>query len=260
MAAMEMGDMQEAAAQNNPCLGGMVTATTTNIHFHGLNVAPVCHQDEVVKTVIPNNGQPFQYSIQIPANDPPGLYWYHPHPHGFSAPQVYGGASGALIIGGTNSLTQGLNERVLIIRRNVDAVTDDDGQFTVNFEPANYPRSPLPVINMQAGQKEFWRVLNASTNGFLALQVLSSGPQQLQVISLDGIPLTTPVTMTTIYLPPAGRVEFIVPALAANTPSLFATVGFNTGPIGDPMSAANLASIVVAPGKFDEVAPVRPAY
>ena len=259
MAAMEMGDMQEAAAQNNPCLGGMVTATTTNIHFHGLNVAPVCHQDEVVKTVIPNNGQPFQYSIQIPANDPPGLYWYHPHPHGFSAPQVYGGASGALIIGGTNSLTQGLNERVLIIRRNVDAVTDDDGQFTVNFEPANYPRSPLPVINMQAGQKEFWRVLNASTNGFLALQVLSSGPQQLQVISLDGIPLTTPVTMTTIYLPPAGRVEFIVPALAANTPSLFATVGFNTGPIGDPMSAANLASIVVAPGKFDEVAPVRPA-
>ena len=131
----------------------MVTATTTNIHFHGMNVPPVCHQDEVVKTIIPNNGQPFQYSIQIPPNDPPGLYWYHPHPHGFSAPQVYGGAAGALIIGGTNSLTQGLPERVLIIRRNVDAVTDDDGQFTLNFEPANFPRRPLPKINMTARTK-----------------------------------------------------------------------------------------------------------
>ena len=248
MAPMEMGDVKGAAAQNDPCLGGMVTATTTNIHFHGLNVPPVCHQDEVVKTIIPNNGLPFLYSIQIPANDPPGVYWYHPHPHGFSDPQVYGGASGALIIEGTNSLTQGLNERVLIIRNNPDAVTDDDGQFTVNFEPANYPRTPLPIINVTAGQKEFWRVLNASTNGFLALQVLSPSPQQLQVISLDGIPLSSPVNMTTINLPPAGRVEFIVPALAANTPSFFSTQGFNMGPIGDPMPPANLASIVVAAG------------
>ncbi len=248
MAPMAMGDVKGAAAQNDPCLGGMVTATTTNIHFHGLNVPPVCHQDEVVKTVIPNDGVPFQYSVQIPANDPPGVYWYHPHPHGFSDPQVYGGASGALIIGGTNSLTQGLNERVLMIRNNPDAATDDDGQFTVNFEPANYPRTPLPVINVTAGQKEFWRVLNASTNGFLALQVLSPGPQQLQVISLDGIPLSSPVNMTTINVPPAGRVEFIVPALTANTTSFFATQGFNMGPIGDPMPPANLASIVVGAG------------
>ncbi len=252
MAPMQMGDVQGAAAQNNPCLGGMVTATTTNIHFHGLNVAPVCHQDEVVKTIIPNNGQPFQYSIQIPANDPPGLYWYHPHPHGFSADQVYGGASGALIIGGTNPLTQGLTERVLIVRNNVDAITDDNGQFSLNFEPANYPSNALPVINTNAGQREFWRVLNASTNGFLALQVISPGPQQLQVISIDGIPLATPANMTTINVPPAGRVEFIVPALAAGTPSHLVTTGFNTGPIGDPMPGTRLADMVVAPGKFDE--------
>jgi FtsP/CotA-like multicopper oxidase with cupredoxin domain len=253
MAPMAMGDVHGAMTQNNPCLGGMVTATTTNIHFHGLNIAPICHQDEVVKTIIPNNGMPFQYSLVIPANDPPGLYWYHPHPHGFSAPQVYGGAAGALIIGGTNSLTQGLTERILTIRRNVDAVTDDDGQFTLNFEPANYPRRPLPVINMKGGQSEFWRVLNASTNGFLALQVLSPGPQQLQVISIDGIPLTSPLNMTTIYLPPAGRAEFIVPALTANTLSFFTTNGFNTGPIGDQMPGGHLASIVVGPGKYDEV-------
>jgi FtsP/CotA-like multicopper oxidase with cupredoxin domain len=238
----------------------MVTATSTNVHFHGLNIAPICHQDEVVKTVIPNNGVPFQYSFQVPANDPPGLYWYHPHAHGFSAPQVYGGAAGALIIQGSNSLTQGLPERVLTVRPNVDAVSDDDGQFTLNFQPANYPRRPLPIINMTAGHREFWRVLNASTNGFLALQVFQSGPENLQLISVDGIPLTSPASMTTIYVPPAGRVEFIVPALAANAPALFLTQGFNTGPIGDLMPPANLATIAVASGNVavHDAPPVPP--
>ena len=248
---MAMGDMDAAVAQQNPCLGGMLTDTSTNIHFHGLNVPPVCHQDEVVNTIIQNNGVPFQYSIEIPANDPPGLYWYHPHPHGFSAPQVYGGAAGALIIEGSNPLTQGLTERVLVIRRNPDALSDDDGQFTVNFEPANFPRRPLPVINVTAGQKEFWRVLNASTNGFLSLQVQSGQIQQLELISLDGIPLTTPVFTSTIDVPPAGRAEFIVPALALNSKSQLVTTGFPTGPIGDPMPPATLAKLTVVPGKID---------
>jgi len=211
-------------------------------------VPPVCHQDEVVKTVIPSSAVPFKYSIQIPANDPPGLYWYHPHPHGFTAPQVYGGASGAIIIEGENSLTQGLPERILMVRRNVDAVTDDDGQFSLNFEPVNYPRRPLPIINTVAGQKEFWRVVNASTNAFLSLQVLSPLAQNLVLLAVDGIPLSTPQNTTTIYVPPAGRAEFIVPGLSANTPSYFYTNGFNTGPIGDPMPSAYLAQIVVGTG------------
>lgn len=246
MQPMEMGDMKMAATQGDPCLGGMITASSTNIHFHGMNIPPVCHQDEVVKTVIPNNGVPFQYSFKVPANDPPGLYWYHPHAHGFSAPQVYGGAAGALIIGGPNSLTQGLPERVITIRRNVDAVTDDDGQFSINFENANAPRSASPVIKMQSGQREFWRVLNASTNGFLALQILSPGPQQIQVIGLDGIP-TTPFFTNTLYIPPAGRAEIIVPALTSTATSQLTTLGFDTGPIGDVMTPAQLAQLVVAP-------------
>jgi FtsP/CotA-like multicopper oxidase with cupredoxin domain len=246
MKPMEMGDAHAAMTQSDPCMGGMVTDSSTNIHWHGMNIPPVCHQDEVVNTVIPNNGVPFQYSFQVPANDPPGLYWYHPHAHGFSAPQVYGGAAGALIIEGSNPLTDGLPERILTIRRNVDAVTDDNGQFTLNFQIVNSPSQPLPIINMQAGQKEFWRVLNASTNGFLALQLIQSGPEPLQVIAEDGVPLSSPVTMTTINVPPAGRVEFIVPALAANVPAVFTTQGFNTGSIGDEMPAAKLANVVVS--------------
>ncbi len=63
------------------------------------------------------------------------------------------------------------------------------------------------------------------------------------------IPLASPANMTTINVPPAGRVEFIVPALAAGTPSYLVTNGFNTGPIGDPMPGTRLANMVVGSRK-----------
>ena len=53
-----------------------------NLHFHGLTLAPVCHQDDVLKTHIPPRRPPFEYRFRIPADEPPGLDWYHPHVHG----------------------------------------------------------------------------------------------------------------------------------------------------------------------------------
>ncbi len=48
-----------------------------NIHYHGTNTTPACHGDNVTKTLI-NPGSTFQYSVQFPTDEPPGLYWYHP--------------------------------------------------------------------------------------------------------------------------------------------------------------------------------------
>ena len=93
--------------------------TSTNLHFHGLTIPPVCHQDEALKTSIQPGDAAFEYRFRIPDNEPPGLYWYHPHIHGFSKAQVVGGASGALIIEGierANPELAGLPERVLVIR------------------------------------------------------------------------------------------------------------------------------------------------
>ena len=85
---------------SDPCNSASMTLTSTNLHFHGLTVPPVCHQDEVLKTSIQPSDPPFEYRFRIPENEPPGLYWYHPHIHGFSKAQVLGGASGALIVEG----------------------------------------------------------------------------------------------------------------------------------------------------------------
>jgi FtsP/CotA-like multicopper oxidase with cupredoxin domain len=54
------------------CGTGAMDGLSTNLHFHGLNVAPVCHQDDVLHTLISPSDPPFEYRLQVPADQPPG--------------------------------------------------------------------------------------------------------------------------------------------------------------------------------------------
>jgi FtsP/CotA-like multicopper oxidase with cupredoxin domain len=56
----------------------------TNLHFHGLHVSPNSPQDDVL-SMMAMPGESLDYRVQIPRHAPPGLYWYHTHPHGESA-------------------------------------------------------------------------------------------------------------------------------------------------------------------------------
>ena len=219
------------------CNGGTVLPSSTNMHFHGMNIPPVCHQDDVIYTVIQSGDPPFQYNFQVPSNDNPGMYWYHPHPHGQATTQVDGGAAGALFIEGNIQGTQGLPERVFVIRQqfnNPNSWLPGPNQLTINFEPALWPNEQSPYINMQYGQSEFWRVANATSQSFLTLQlVYSTGPQQLEVVALDGVPLQTPIYENQILVAPAGRAEFIVPGLPTSEQGVFQTNGFATGVVGN---------------------------
>ena len=225
------------AKPTDDCNGGTILPSTTNVHFHGLNVPPICHQDDVIYTLI-QQGDTFPYDIQIPANDNPGMYWYHPHAHGNATTQVDGGAAGAIFINGTIQGTQGLPERVFVIRqefKNPNSWLPGPNQLTVNFQQAIFPNAPSPYINMQYGQPEFWRIVNASTQAFLTLQLqYTAGVQQLEVVGFDGIPLQQPIYENQITLSPAERVEFIAPGLPDNQEGVFMTNGYYGGPTGNP--------------------------
>jgi FtsP/CotA-like multicopper oxidase with cupredoxin domain len=230
------------------CSGNEMMPTSTNIHFHGLNVPPVCHQDDVINTIIEPGDPPFQYSIQIPANEPPGLYWIHPHVHGNTTDMVNGGASAALIVEGNNPITQGLNERVLIVREQDKPGPPNDPdanvQLTINFEPAIYPERPAPTITLQPGAQESWRLLNATTKQFLSLQLsYNQVLQTFEVLAIDGVQLQAPIYTTTLNIPPAGRMEVVVPGLPAGQTGTFITNGYDTGPVGDANSPAILAKL-----------------
>jgi FtsP/CotA-like multicopper oxidase with cupredoxin domain len=223
---------------DSDCNGGMIMPGTTNMHFHGMNIPPICHQDDVIYTEINPGDPPFTYDFQVPPNDNPGMYWYHPHAHGNATTQVDGGAAGAIFIEGTIPGTQGLPERVFVLRQqfqNPNSWLPGPNQLTVNFQPAVFPAEPSPYINVVYGQQEFWRVVNASTQAFMTLQLqFTAGVQQLEIVALDGIPLQTPLYTNQITLAPAERVEFITPGLPANQEGQFVSNGYDTGPVGNP--------------------------
>src|SRR5437879_4594507 len=90
----------------------------TNLHFHGLEVSPHAPHDDVLD-MMAMPGETLHYAVQIPPDHPPGLYWYHTHPHGESHRQALDGMSGALVIEGIESYfpsLTGLPERVLVVR------------------------------------------------------------------------------------------------------------------------------------------------
>src|SRR5260370_33903915 len=92
--------------------------TSLTVTSRGTNPPPTCHSDEVIHTII-NSGESFQYSVHFPADEPPGLYWYHPHVHGLAEAAVQGGASGVIIGGGIANIqpaVAGLTQRVLVFR------------------------------------------------------------------------------------------------------------------------------------------------
>lgn len=217
--------------KRDPCTDGAMSATSTNLHFHGLAIPPVCHQDETLKTLIEPGDPPFEYHIQIPRNQPPGLYWYHPHVHGYSETQILGGASGALIVEGVERAVprvSGLPERLFVIRDEEMPASPNSYQpdpqrptkeLSINNVPVPYPKYPPAIIRMKSGERQFWRVLNASADTYLDLSVEFGGTRQsLGIVALDGVPFrygepgseSYASEQSDVFLPPGGRAEFVV--------------------------------------------------
>jgi FtsP/CotA-like multicopper oxidase with cupredoxin domain len=249
------GMMEMPATPGKVCGdGGMMMLSSTNVHFHGLNVPPICHQDDVLTTLLQPGKPAFQFNIQIPKNEPPGLYWYHPHVHGFTEFQVNGGAAGALIVEGMEKFhpeVAGLKERVFVIRQQyLVPWVPGPYQLTINYQVAASPSFPSPIIDMKPNEKQFWRVANATIQDFMPLQVWFNGkPQRLQLIALDGYPLPQSRFEETILIPPAGRAEFIVQAPPQNNEAIFIALGYSTGPTGNPDLEQQLGRIQVSGGE-----------
>ncbi|MGC1907730.1 MAG: multicopper oxidase domain-containing protein [Candidatus Acidiferrum sp.] len=290
--AKEMNGADGATTENRTmgggttpaCANGAMKATSTNLHFHGLTVPPTCHQDDVMHTMIATGSAPYEYKFQIPADEPPGLYWYHPHIHGFTKAQVLGGASAALVVEGIERAIPdlaGLHERVLIVRdqnlANPDAAPVDDAKLppvvldadgdvmntgtgtgkpaedlTLNYVPVPYPNYPPATITMKPGERQLWRVLNASAITYLSLQVLF-GPQvqAVEVVALDGVPihpksagLNHYILLTHLGVPPGGRIEFVLKGPAEGVMASLVTRSVNTGAMGENDPTRAIANIV----------------
>lgn len=256
------------------CGALFMNSTSVNLHYHGTNTSPTCGSDEVIKTTI-NSGDTFTYGLTFPTDEPPGLYWYHPHVHGISDPAVMGGATGALVVDGIESVfpvLQGMPQQMIVLRdqRQYQNVGEASGtcwigvpfrDVTVNNVPVNsYALSQQVAIfvpaslTVPANQTQFWRVANTSADTILDLALNYDGVQQpLSIYAIDGVPVNSqdgtgpagpPVAVSHFRLPPASRVEFTAQMPGAGVRSAsFMTSNINTGADGDCNPMRRLISL-----------------
>jgi suppressor of ftsI len=235
----------------------------TNIHFHGIGSTPRAPGDDVLGTLA-RPGQKLHYVVHIPKNQEPGLYWYHPHVHGQTAPQVgSGGMSGAIVVNGLERHLPGLakmKERIIIVRATGTGEKvgppGDDGTPSrasdmssmranpqaINSEPCGSDfgltttlnDAVAPVITIAPGEKQFFRVVNATSHKTLKL----SDGDEMELVAIDGFALDTwrgtPPTkiLRSIVIPPASRAEFIVTG-PRNGFQTFRTLCYDSGLTGD---------------------------
>ena len=174
--------------------------TPSNLHFHGMSVSPRGNSDNVFVHVHP--GETFQYEVRIPASgrQGPGLFWYHPHAHGFVNDQILGGMSGALVVDGIEELyplLRGLPERFLLIKH--AKLADDSEIVSINGQIN-------PAIDIRAGEMQFWRIAHIGASEFYKFHIEG---MPLYVVATDGHALSQPRKMSEFFIGPGERIDAI---------------------------------------------------
>ena len=188
-------------------------AEDTNLHVHGLHVSPRGNGDNVFVSVAP--GDSFDYDYQLPDDHPPGVYWYHPHLHGLVADQVYGGLYGAIVVEDPSPVDVA-RERLLVVS---DVSLDASGQVVTpsQMEQMMGREGGLVLVNgqvaprieMVAGSRERWRVVNACSARFLSLRL---DGHALHLVGMDSGRFAEPRATDHVLLLPGNRADLLVTA------------------------------------------------
>jgi FtsP/CotA-like multicopper oxidase with cupredoxin domain len=243
----------------------------TNLHFHGLNVNPGGHGDNIYLSI--NPGRSFQYSFRLPRNAPAGSFWYHSHemvptgpmpvpktaslasyvchisqaslyPDDDSEEQVFDGLSGLFEVQGLDHdlprALRALPQRYLAIRD----VQISGGKIVSTEIDSNAPTTRLvdgqldPRITIEPGQTQLWHIGNIGADIFYNLKLPG---HRFDVIAQDGHPVIHAEWQSSLMLPPGKRFDVLVRGTSPGTAPL-ETMRVNEG--DDHYPKTTLATLV----------------
>jgi len=189
---------------------------TTTLHWHGMRV-PSNMDGSPHQEIL--NGTTWNAAYSV--NQKASTNWYHPHAHGTTAPQVYAGLAGMLIVDDVETLaldlpkTYGTDDFPVIVQ---DRDMTTDGTFaysTTRMEIMQGKKGNTilvngvidPVLDVPAKEVRF-RLLNGSNSRIYTFK-LDGGRVFKQIATEQGL-LASPVNLTSITMSPGERAEIVV--------------------------------------------------
>ena len=186
----------------------------TIVHWHGLDVPQ--EADGHPRLAIGPGGE---YVYEFTVVNRAGTYWYHPHPHMRTGPQVHRGLAGLVIVSddeeealglpdGDEELTWVLQDRRFDADNQLDyslSMMDMETGFLGDRVLVNGRERPSLALATRAYRV---RVLNGSNAR--VYQLAWSDGRPMTVIGTDGGLLPRPIERPSVTLAPAQRVELWV--------------------------------------------------
>lgn len=193
-------------------LKNKIPGQESTIHWHGLPV-PADQDGNPMNSVA--SGSDRTYSFTLPA-DSAGSFWYHPHPHKFTAEQVYRGLAGAFIVKPkVDPLPSGLGDTALFISDlrlapdgKIPPNTDDDWANGREGEHVLVNGQKRPVLTLAPGSSRRFRLFNACNARYLRLAFEG---HRMTLVATDGGLIAEPMAgLEEILLTPGERAEVVV--------------------------------------------------
>ena len=212
----------------------------TNVHYHGMDVAPkLPNGDNVFIRIKPEKD--LRYDVQVPRDHPQGLHWYHAHVHTYVDDQIGSGISGMLIVDGFIERQYpelaGLRQRVMVLKDfTFPGFKDGDARVKSLNGFAD------PPIRARPGEFQIWELGNLGADAFFDMKLEG---HRVWEIERDGILLLKPVRVDHVFLPPGARSTVVVQAGAAGSYA-YRHLNVDTGPAGDPNPPLKLGTFIVS--------------
>ncbi|PLP61178.1 copper oxidase [Mesorhizobium loti] len=183
----------------------------STIHWHGMPV-PADQDGNPMDPVA--SGATRRYAFDLPAGSA-ASYWFHPHPHGKTAEQVYRGLAGVFLVRSkADPIPAAYGDTVLVftdLRLGADGSIPENSMVDLmNGRVGDHilvNGQKNPALDVPLGAKRRFRLYNATNARFLKL---SFGAANIVVIGSDGGLLETPVAVEDVLLAPAERLELVV--------------------------------------------------
>jgi bilirubin oxidase len=199
------GDRVEIAFSND------IPDEESTVHWHGMPV-PADQDGNPMDPVAAGSSR--TYAFDLPEGSA-AAYWYHPHPHGRTAEQVYRGLVGAFVVKPkADPIPAEYGDTVLMftdLRLAADGTMPASNMADMmngrvgDHVLVNGQRNPSLAV--KRGETRRLRLYNATNARFLRLAFENA---RMVVVGSDGGLLEAPIATDEIFLAPAERAEILV--------------------------------------------------